>query len=125
VRSGPTAVFQDQPRSISAPRAGRIRRSVINNQREVGRAEALKIRESFDQLYKTHKQATKNIPILTVTDDMIGAGLVDSMARPNGNTTGFSLLATELDGKRQELLIEAVPTLRRTAALADSKRTRL
>jgi ABC transporter substrate binding protein len=125
VRSGPTAVFQDQPRSISAPCAGRILRSVINNQREVGRAEALKIRESFDQLYKTHKQATKNIPILAVTDDMIGAGLVDSMARPNGNTTGFSLLATELDGKRQELLIEAVPTLRRMAALADSKRTRL
>ena len=45
------------------------------------------------------------------------------MARPDGNTTGVSILATELDGKRQEILIEAVPGLRRMAALADSNRT--
>ncbi len=51
---------------------------------------------------------------------MVGSGLVDSLARPNGNTTGISLLATELDGKRQEILIEAVPGLCRMAALADS-----
>ena len=44
------------------------------------------------------------------------------MARPDGNTTGVSILATELDGKRQELLIEAVPGLRRMAALVDSNR---
>ena len=44
------------------------------------------------------------------------------MARPDGNTTGVSILATELDGKRQELLIEAVPGVRRMAALADSNR---
>jgi len=43
------------------------------------------------------------------------------MARPNGNTTGVSILATELDGKRQEILVEAVPGLRRIAALADSE----
>ena len=46
------------------------------------------------------------------------------MARPNGNTTGVSILATELDGKRQEILIEAVPGLRRMAALADFNTTR-
>ena len=45
------------------------------------------------------------------------------MARPSGNTTGISLLAAELDGKRQELLIEIVPGLRRMAALADSNMT--
>ena len=45
------------------------------------------------------------------------------MARPGGNTTGVSLLGTELDGKRQELLIEAVPSLRRMAAIADSNTT--
>ena len=54
---------------------------------------------------------------------MLGAGLVNSLAQPNGNTTGLSILATELDGKRQELLIEAVPGLRRMAVLADSNRT--
>ena len=67
------------------------------------------------------QQATKAIPILGIADDMVGEGLVDSMARPNGNTTGISLLATELDGKRQEILAESVPGLRRMAALADSE----
>ena len=54
---------------------------------------------------------------------MVEAGLVKSLARPEGNTTGTSILAAELDGKRQEILIEAVPGLRRMAALADSNRT--
>ena len=54
---------------------------------------------------------------------MVGEGLVGSLSRPNGNTTGVSILATELDGKRQELLIEAVPGLRRMAALADTNAT--
>ena len=48
---------------------------------------------------------------------------LNSLARPNGNTTGVSILATELDGKRQEILIEAVPGLRRMAALADANTT--
>jgi putative tryptophan/tyrosine transport system substrate-binding protein len=66
------------------------------------------------------QQATKTIPILGITEDMVGSGLVNSMARPNGNTTGVSILGTELDGKRQEILIEAAPGIRRMAALADS-----
>jgi len=52
---------------------------------------------------------------------MVGEGLVASMAHPGGNTTGVSILATELDGKRQELLIELIPGVRRIAALADSR----
>jgi putative tryptophan/tyrosine transport system substrate-binding protein len=66
------------------------------------------------------QQATKSIPILGVTDDMVGEGLVDSLARPNGNTTGVSILAIELNGKRQDILIDAVPGIHRMAALADS-----
>jgi len=66
------------------------------------------------------QQATKTIPIVGISGDMVGEGLVESLARPNGNTTGISILATELDGKRQEILIEAVPGLRHMAALADS-----
>jgi putative ABC transport system substrate-binding protein len=69
------------------------------------------------------QQATKTIPIVAVTDDMVGTGLVSSLARPDGNTTGISILAGELDGKRQEILIEAVPGVRRIATLADSKVT--
>ena len=69
------------------------------------------------------QQATATIPILAVTDDMVGQGLVTSLAKPGGNTTGVSILATELDGKRQEILIEALPGLQRMAALVDSNTT--
>jgi putative tryptophan/tyrosine transport system substrate-binding protein len=69
------------------------------------------------------QRATATIPIVGVTNDMVGAGLVVSLARPGGNTTGISILATELNGKRQDLLIEAVPGLRRMAALVDSNDT--
>jgi putative ABC transport system substrate-binding protein len=65
------------------------------------------------------QHATKTIPIVGIADDLIGQGLVNSMARPGGNITGVSILATELDGKRQEILAEAVPGLRRMAVLAD------
>jgi putative tryptophan/tyrosine transport system substrate-binding protein len=74
-----------------------------------------------DEAIRAAQQTTKTIPILAMSDDMVGSGLVGSMARPNGNTTGVSILAATLDGKRQEILIEAVPGLRRLAALADAK----
>src|SRR6516165_8185093 len=66
------------------------------------------------------QKATKIMPILAITDDMISEGVVKSMARPDGNTTGVSILATELNGKRQKILIEGVPGVRRIAALADT-----
>jgi putative tryptophan/tyrosine transport system substrate-binding protein len=77
-----------------------------------------------DAAIRAAQQATATIPILGITQDMVGQGLVNSLARPGGNTTGVSILATELDGKRQEILIEAVPGLHRMAVLADSKATR-
>jgi putative tryptophan/tyrosine transport system substrate-binding protein len=78
---------------------------------------------SGDAAIRAAQRATTTIPILGTTDDMVEAGLVKSLARPEGNTTGTSFLSAELDGKRQEILIEAVPGLRRMAALADSNRT--
>ena len=66
------------------------------------------------------QEATKTIPLIAMTEDMVAAGLVASLARPGGNTTGISLLSPALDGKRQGLLIEAVPGARKMAALADS-----
>jgi putative ABC transport system substrate-binding protein len=44
------------------------------------------------------QQATKTLPIVGVADDMLEEGLVESLARPNGNTTGISILATDLRG---------------------------
>jgi putative ABC transport system substrate-binding protein len=63
--------------------------------------------------------ATRTFPILGVADDMVASGLVPSLARPGGNLTGISILATELDGKRQEILMELVPRSHRMAALVD------
>jgi putative ABC transport system substrate-binding protein len=48
---------------------------------------------------------------------------VASLARPGGNITGISLLSPELDGKRQDILIEAVPGAHRMALLAESNVT--
>src|SRR5262249_52468244 len=64
------------------------------------------------------QQATKTIPIVTMSGDMLKYGFVNSLARPDGNTTGVGILAIDLDGKRQDILIDAVPGLRRMAALS-------
>ena len=69
------------------------------------------------------QRATTTIPIVALVEDMLGFGLVTSLARPPGNTTGVSLFVPELDGKRVEILIEAVPGLRRMATLADANNT--
>ena len=76
-----------------------------------------------DASVRAAQQATTSIPILALTDDMVGQGFVRSLGQPGGNTTGVTLLASELDGKRQEILIEAVPGVRRIAALVDSNTT--
>lgn len=72
-------------------------------------------------LIRAVQQATRTVPILAVADDLVRSGLVRSFARPGGNTTGISILATELDGKRQDLLTELVPAARHIAALADPR----
>jgi putative tryptophan/tyrosine transport system substrate-binding protein len=72
-----------------------------------------------DETVRAVQQATKTIPIVALVGDMLGSGLVTSLARPDGNTTGVSILAGEADGKRQDILIEAVPGLRLMAVLAD------
>jgi putative ABC transport system substrate-binding protein len=65
------------------------------------------------------KQATSVIPIVfAAAADPVGAGLVASLARPDGNATGLS--NQMLPGKRLEFLREAVPGLRRLAILANS-----
>jgi putative ABC transport system substrate-binding protein len=54
-----------------------------------------------DAAIRAAQAATSTIPIVAITDDMVGAGLVRSLARPGGNTSGVSILAADLDGKRQ------------------------
>jgi putative ABC transport system substrate-binding protein len=66
------------------------------------------------------QEMTRTVPLIGMTEDMVAAGLAASLARPGGNITGISLLSPELDGKRQDILNEAMPGARRMAALADS-----
>jgi putative tryptophan/tyrosine transport system substrate-binding protein len=64
------------------------------------------------------KKASATIPIVFASaSDPVGTGLVSSLARPGGNITGLSLMAPDLDGKRLELLKEAVPKVARVAFL--------
>jgi putative ABC transport system substrate-binding protein len=72
---------------------------------------------SGDETVRAVQQATKTIPIVALTDDLFASGFVNSLGRPDGNTTGVSILVREGDGKRQDILIEAVPGLRRMAVL--------
>jgi putative tryptophan/tyrosine transport system substrate-binding protein len=70
------------------------------------------------------KQATAVIPIVfAAAADPIGSGLVASLRRPGGNVTGLSVQATDLAGKRVELLREIVPGLRRLAIVANADST--
>jgi putative ABC transport system substrate-binding protein len=67
------------------------------------------------------KRATSVIPIVfAAVGDPVGAGVVESLARPGGNATGLSLQVTDTVGKRLELLREIVPGLRRVAIMGNS-----
>ena len=66
------------------------------------------------------KRVTSTIPIVFATaGDPVAAGLVASLPKPGGNVTGFSVLATDLAGKKIELLREVVPGLHRLAVMAN------
>ena len=65
-------------------------------------------------------KAVKTIPVVFLTGgDPVGTGLVASLGRPGGNLTGVSLLTSELNAKRLELLKQAVPGVSRVAVLVN------
>jgi putative ABC transport system substrate-binding protein len=67
------------------------------------------------------RQATSTVPIVfAVVADPVGAGYVESLARPGGNVTGFAAQEYAVGGKWMELLKEIVPHLTRVAVLRDS-----
>jgi putative tryptophan/tyrosine transport system substrate-binding protein len=68
---------------------------------------------------KIAQQATGTIPIVAISDDILGAGIVRSLSRPGTNATGLTIMAPELSAKRLEVLQEMVPRMSRVAALWD------
>jgi putative tryptophan/tyrosine transport system substrate-binding protein len=66
------------------------------------------------------KRATSTIPIVFASHaDPIGSGHVDSLARPGGNATGFTVMMSETNAKSLELLKELIPRLSRVAVIWD------
>jgi putative tryptophan/tyrosine transport system substrate-binding protein len=63
------------------------------------------------------QRATKIVPIVCMSGNPVGAGLVASLSHPGGNITGMSILSGEYSAKWLELLIQAAPKLRRVATL--------
>jgi putative ABC transport system substrate-binding protein len=71
---------------------------------------------------KAVKATSRTIPIvMAIVGDPVAAGLVDNLAHPGGNATGFSVVAPELGTKRLELLKEVVPNLSSVAVLSNTK----
>src|SRR5262245_49309628 len=66
------------------------------------------------------QQATRTVPIVFVqVADPVGAGFVDSLSRPGGNATGFSVFEYIISGKWLELLKEIAPGVKRVAVIRD------
>jgi ABC transporter substrate binding protein len=72
-----------------------------------------------DHAPRVAQEATPTIPIVAIGDDILGAGIISSLSRPGGNTTGLTILAPELSAKRLEVLLEMVPGISRVACLWD------
>jgi len=70
------------------------------------------------------RNATTKIPIVAIGDGLVAEGHVASLARPGGNVTGVSLLGSELDLKRLEVLKQTVPSATRIAVLRDPTTSR-
>jgi putative ABC transport system substrate-binding protein len=68
------------------------------------------------------RQATSTIPIIIIiSSDPVELGHAASLARPGGNITGFTSIATELMGKHLELLAEALPKVKRVAVFTAAR----
>ena len=71
------------------------------------------------------QQATRTVPIVfTTIADPVGAGLVESLARPGGNSTGFMLYEYGFGAKWLELLKEIAPSMKRAAVIRECRRKR-
>jgi ABC-type uncharacterized transport system substrate-binding protein len=66
------------------------------------------------------KNATHEIPIVAIVGDPVETGIVSSLARPGGNVTGVSLMASALHGKSVELFRDMLPSARRVGVLGHS-----
>src|SRR5262249_20198315 len=76
---------------------------------------------SCDHSVVASRQATRTVPIVfTTVADPVGTGYVESLARPGGNMTGFTLFEYSMSGKWLELLKEIAPGVKRAGVMRES-----
>jgi putative ABC transport system substrate-binding protein len=72
-----------------------------------------------DYAPKAVQEISNTVPIVAISDDLLGSGLITSLSRPGGNTTGMTIQSPELSAKRLELLTHILPGISRVAAIWD------
>jgi putative ABC transport system substrate-binding protein len=65
------------------------------------------------------KRIAPNLPIVFLTTDPVGSGLIASLSRPGGNLTGVAIITQDFNAKRVEIIVSMVPQVRKLAGLVD------
>jgi putative tryptophan/tyrosine transport system substrate-binding protein len=123
--------FQDALRELGYVEGKNVHLELRSDQGDISRlpelaAELVRLKADvivcwFTPAAVAAKAATRDIPIVcAICGDLVGTGLVDSLARPGGNVTGSSSLTAELSAKIVELTREMLPSAHRIAALANA-----
>jgi putative ABC transport system substrate-binding protein len=124
-------LFREALRELGYIEGKNVRFEFRSDQGEIGRlpelaAELVQLKVDvivpwFTPAAIAAKQATREIPIVcAICGDLVGTGLVESLARPGGNVTGSSSLNAELSAKFVELIREMMPSAHRVAVLANA-----
>ena len=99
---------------------GRCRRAFADTRRNWSRSRRTSSWPMAARPWRPLQQATRTVPIVfTQIADPVGAGFVESLARPGGNATGFTSFEYGMSGKWLELLKEIAPGVTRAAVLRD------
>jgi putative ABC transport system substrate-binding protein len=107
---------------IDLRRAGRNRDRLREFADELVRTKVELIVVTGNQAIAAAKAATSSIPIIVLgAGDLLGTGIVTSLARPGGNITGSTRMSSELAGKRMELLKESLSQLSRVGIIVATR----
>jgi putative ABC transport system substrate-binding protein len=110
---GQTFAFESRSADGNADRLPELAAELVRLQVDV-------IVAAYTPCVQAAKRATTTIPIvMAAVADPVGAGFVQSLARPGGNVTGFSNMGAETAAKNVELFRDMLPSLRRVAVLAN------
>lgn len=113
---GQNLIVDDAGFGLSSEKVAEHARALANSQVDV-------ITAAGDPAVRAVHEATKSVPVLAISEDLVGGGFVASLAEPKGNITGVSILSTDLNGKRQEMLLDALQGTKQMVILADTEST--